>query len=611
MRLPKLKSDARLEFALALLRMSPPFAVLLVLLAALSIALGMGFTVASGVVVGSVPGALRSGLASAAGARLIGSLVALLALFWVMQAMEPLHDELIGALGRRMGGTLRGRAMRASLGPVGTRHLEDPALQNLVTRVRSAITGPYTADLAVLGLDNLLLKVFQSAASTALIWVYYRWWLALGLVLLLVAVRTRIRRQVLEAAEAMTYSAPSLRRAEYYLDLALVPTVAKETRVFGLAEWLVERFRTSWLGSMRSVWEERHRKTRSSAPWALAVVLASVLASLALVGRDAASGVIGLTALTVTLQSVATLVRYLFSINLPELWLDYGSAVVPAVRDLEAATREPAPLGTSTEGMPRGSIRFEDVYFRYPHGGTKVYRGLDLEIPAGRSVAIVGANGAGKTTLVKLLTRMYEPDRGRITVDGVDLGSLDPRGWRRQVAVIFQDFVRYELTARENVGFGAIERVSDERALGRAAERAGASELIRSLPRRWDTPLSRRYSDGVDLSGGQWQRVALARALFAVEAGARVLVLDEPTASLDVRAEAEMFERFLELTKGLTTVLISHRFSTVRRAELIYVFESGRVVESGGHEELLEANGLYARLFRLQAARFLEDVGDG
>ncbi|HWI62851.1 MAG TPA: ATP-binding cassette domain-containing protein, partial [Symbiobacteriaceae bacterium] len=195
---------------------------------------------------------------------------------------------------------------------------------------------------------------------------------------------------------------------------------------------------------------------------------------------------------------------------------------------------------------------------------------------------------------------------GRITVDGLAVPDLDPAAWHSRVAVLFQDFARYQLSVRDNIGFGAPHLAGDLDRLRAAAEKAGALDLIESLPHGWDTVLSREYSGGTDLSGGQWQRIALARALFAVEAGARVLILDEPTAALDVRAEAELYDRFLELTAGLTTILISHRFSTVRRADRIVVLADGGVVEDGTHSELLALGGRYAEMFTLQAARFSE-----
>jgi ATP-binding cassette, subfamily B, bacterial len=222
---------------------------------------------------------------------------------------------------------------------------------------------------------------------------------------------------------------------------------------------------------------------------------------------------------------------------------------------------------------------------------------LDLELPAGTSTAIVGLNGAGKTTLVKLLSGIYEPTAGRITLDGADLNEFS---WQNGLAVIHQDFVRLELDAAANIGLGS----DDFEAMERAVERAGATDVIAALPNGLFTPLSSRYEGGADLSGGQWQRIALARALFAVERGASVLVLDEPTAQLDVRAEVAFYDRFLELTRGLTTVVISHRFSTVRRADRIVVLDGGRITEQGTHDELAAAGGQYAVLFDLQARRF-------
>ncbi|GHJ41646.1 ABC transporter ATP-binding protein [Streptomyces sp. TS71-3] len=261
------------------------------------------------------------------------------------------------------------------------------------------------------------------------------------------------------------------------------------------------------------------------------------------------------------------------------------------------------PPARDTAGLPRQGIRFESVGFRYPGGGHDVLAGLDLELPAGSSLALVGVNGAGKTTLVTLLARLREPTAGRITVDGTDLASLDPADWQRQLAVVFQDFTRYPFTAAENVSL-ALHEPPDRQALERAAERAGAAELVAALPHGWETVLSPHYTDGTDLSGGQWQRLALTRALYAVERGARVLVLDEPTAQLDVRAEAAFYDRFLEITGGTTAIVISHRFSTVRRADRIAVLDGGLITELGSHEELLDRGGQYAELFRAQAARF-------
>jgi ATP-binding cassette subfamily B protein len=279
---------------------------------------------------------------------------------------------------------------------------------------------------------------------------------------------------------------------------------------------------------------------------------------------------------------------------------------IDRIEEVEAAEVANVRAGgtADTSRLPRRSIRFEGVCFAYPGTATQVFDGLDLEIEAGRSLAIVGENGAGKTTLVKLLCRLYDPDAGRITVDGVDLRDLDAASWHRRVAAVFQDYVEFELSAYDNIAYGALGHRDDADSVRAAAELAGAIDVIDRLPDGWTTPLSREFSDGSQLSGGEWQRLALARALFAVRSGAGVLVLDEPTAALDVRGEAEVYERFLDLTRWTTTLVISHRFSTVRRADRIVVVDAGRVVEDGSHGDLVAARGRYASMYWLQANRF-------
>jgi ATP-binding cassette subfamily B protein len=256
--------------------------------------------------------------------------------------------------------------------------------------------------------------------------------------------------------------------------------------------------------------------------------------------------------------------------------------------------------------MPRQALRFADVCFSYPGSGRQVLDRLTLDVPAGRSLAVVGLNGAGKTTLVKLLAGLYQPASGVILADGTDLRDFDRRAWQRNVAAIYQDFERYQLPAAENIAFGdaALPHKRDD--IRWAAARAGILDVLDALPRGLDTPLAAGYDDGTDLSGGQWQRVALARAFYALRAGARVLVLDEPTASLDVRSEAAFLDQFIELTRGVTTIVISHRFTTVRHADRIVVLDGGRITEQGTHEELAAGGGRYAELFRLQAERFAD-----
>jgi ABC-type multidrug transport system fused ATPase/permease subunit len=277
--------------------------------------------------------------------------------------------------------------------------------------------------------------------------------------------------------------------------------------------------------------------------------------------------------------------------------LDGSAAPVAAVLRLESAMEPAGALvrGTrSAHGMPARDVRFRDLTFAYP-GGAPVLEGLDLAIPAGSSLAIVGQNGAGKTTLAKLLCRLYDPQSGAIEVDGVDLRELDLDAWRTRVAAVFQDFIRFELPLRDNVA----PRGAPDEAVLAALRDAGGADLA-----DLDTVLARGYDGGTDLSGGQWQRVALARALCGVTLGAGVVLLDEPTAQLDVRGEAEIFDRILAATRDCTTILISHRFSTVRHADLICVLEHGKVVELGTHAELMARRGRYFTMFDLQAQRF-------
>jgi ABC-type multidrug transport system fused ATPase/permease subunit len=237
------------------------------------------------------------------------------------------------------------------------------------------------------------------------------------------------------------------------------------------------------------------------------------------------------------------------------------------------------------------------VSFRY-RGGSPVLAGVSLAVPAGSSLAIVGQNGAGKTTLAKLLCRLYDPTGGVIEADGIDLRELDLASWRSRLTTVFQDYIRYELSLRDNVAPTGASDADVEWAL----RQAGAADLAASA-----TVLSKSYADGTELSGGQWQRVALARAMCAVRQGAGLVILDEPTAQLDVRGEAEIFRRLLDATKGVTTIVVSHRFSTVRHADKICVLEGGRVIEFGKHDELMARGGRYATMFSLQAARFADD----
>lgn len=578
-------------------------AVLLGVLLALTTLLGIGFILSAGALVGAIPSVVSNGLDSTAGARALRYLGLAVGFFVLQQALLPLRAALAERLGRRVDGALRRRVMRATLAPVGISHLEDPRMLDRVASAQAVGLGHVRPGDAVGGVvDNFSqhLRILGAAVLVA----GFEPMIAVALVSTSWYTRSRLLSESSKRISLVRGQAHELRRSHYYRDLLLTPESAKETRLFGLAPWVVDRFKALATGTLERVWAERTTGRVRPLLWFLPSVFV-IFASFFILGRDVAAGRVTLEQLAVA--GPAILAAGAWFVGDSDLLVQYGgSAIAPALElERELATRpQPSPSGRAAVGLPREEVRFEGVLFRYPKTERVVFEELDLRIEAGRSLAIVGRNGAGKTTLVKLLCGLYEPVGGRIIVDGAPLAGIDIDEWRGQIAVIFQDFIHYDLTVRDNLAVAAPELAADTARLERAAERAGALDIVRSLPRGWDTVVAREYSGGVELSGGQWQRIALARALVAVEAGAKVLILDEPTASLDPRAEAELFDRFIDITHGLTTILISHRFGTVRHADRICVLDDGRVVEDGTHERLLAETGLYAEMFKLQAARF-------
>jgi ATP-binding cassette, subfamily B, bacterial len=546
------------------------------------------------IAMGAVVGAVQAGDDLAVPLAFVG------VVFVLGQVLTPLHQAIGANLGDRLSAWLYDRLTEACVEPPGMAHLEDPELAGDLTMARDfdmGMSGPpmsISMDFIASGLVELL-----GGVSSAVVLAAYAWWAPLVLGGAWASTHWLLRESAVWKDRNTDDVRQAQRDADYAYRLAVDPPAAKELRLFGLVGWTIERF----VARRRHLYELQHRATRlreRPLVWCVALVTVANVAVFWSLADAAAGGRLGLDQVVVFAQvAVGTSMIAFGGLN----WaLDGASAPVAAVLRLREAMAPRGALRPGTRpaaGMPASEISFRDLTFAYETGDRPVLDGFDLSIPAGSSLAIVGQNGAGKTTLAKLLCRLHDPQGGAVTVDGVDLRQLDLDEWRRRVTAVFQDFIRFELTLRENV---APAGAPDEDVLA-ALEQAGAHDLA-----DLDTVLSRGYEGGTELSGGQWQRVALARALCAVRTGAGVVLLDEPTAQLDVRGEAEIFERILAATRECTTILISHRFSTVRHADRICVLEHGRVVELGSHDELMELGGRYRTMFDLQASRF---DGDG
>jgi ATP-binding cassette, subfamily B, bacterial len=559
--------------------------------------------VAGGYLVGTIPDAIRLGIDSSAGHRLLLFLALTAAVFVVSQSIWVARHGLTLIVGRRVDGVLRERLIAAALRGPGLGELESGRVRDLLAR--ASPNNPYTLGDAAGGLLALI-PPYLSAFGAAILISRFSWPVAVVFVAVVLPVRFRFRSGTVRLWNAKAAGTGSAREAAYFVDLGLGAAAAKELRLFGLSDWLLGRFRVAAVAAERGVWEARRRVLERELAGTYVLGALGGGGAYLLMGHEALAGQITLTQLVIVMQASGLLLSLGGFLVESDYQLENGTAALSALREIEAEVQRGLPRVGRRDpaGLPTREIRFERVSFRYPGGDREVLTDCELTLRAGESVAIVGLNGAGKTTLVKLLARLYEPAAGSILVDGVDLRELDADAWQQRIGIIFQDFIRYELPARDNIGLRARGERGSEQAVRLAAEHAGVLAALERLPQGLETVLSRRYQDGADLSGGQWQRVALARALFAVQTGAGVLVLDEPTANLDVRAEVALFDRFVELTEGVTTVLVSHRFSTVRKARRICVLEHGRIVEDGSHEELLARGGRYAEMFTLQAAHF-------
>ena len=516
--------------------------------------------------------------------------------FVLLQILAPIHQVISANLGDRTAAWLYDRLTEACVHPPGLGHLEDPKLSADLTVARDfdlAMTGPplsISMDFIATG----LVEMIGGLASIAVL-ATYTWWAPLLLGGAWLATHYLLRESGVWRDRNTDEVRSAQRDADYAYRIAVDSPASKELRLFGLAEWVIDRFVSRRTRLHQLQYEATRLRERPVTLSLLMVVVANVIVFWSL-GRDVLNGQLDLGRVVMFAQVAIGASMIAFGgLN----WaLDGSSAPVAAVLRLEAAM---APIGALEKGdrdagrRPAREIRFRNLTFAYPGGGAPVLENFDLTIPAGSSLAIVGQNGAGKTTLAKLLCRFYDPQSGAIEVDGLDIRQFEIDSWRARVTAVFQDFTRYELPLRDNVAPAG----APDNEIHAALEAAGATKLA-----RLDTVLSRGYAGGTDLSGGQWQRVALARALCAVQRGAGVVILDEPTAQLDVRGEAEIFNRILGATRQVTTILISHRFSTVRQADRICVVEHGRVIELGTHEELMARNGRYRTMFDLQAQRF-------
>ena len=616
-------SAARWEIA----RLVPSAGPVLVLWSALvNLTLGIlpvVFVLATSVVLGRVPAAVRGGLHSASWHSLVAVFAIAAAAFVAQQFVAPFAASLGELVARRIDGQIYDELMTASLRSPSIGPLED---QGVLDELRSAANALefvlQSPGQACAGLLALIARYTQLAGYAVAIGVAYSWLAAAGLVVAVLLFRYGQRGGLRKYAEVRFALAGRERKTDYLRQLAIQPPAGKEIRIFGLDGWLRGILRGAALAVLGPVWAERRRVYLWPFVWFGLWGLAVAAVTFAMIGETAAHG-LTLTKFLLVMQASLGALRLSEYYPEADLATAIGMNAQKAVRQFSERIssltgQEPARLpspqtpairdaGRPVVPDPVLDIRFDHVTFRYPGQQRAIFDDMDLTIPAGRCTAIVGLNGAGKTTIVKLLARLYEPTVGAVRADEIDIRSYPIDEWRAKIAVIFQDFARYDASAADNIAFGAVSHRDDRQGIRSAAEAVGMAEILDGLPGGLETPLARHMTDGVELSGGQWQRIALARALFAQHHGSPIIVLDEPTANMDVRAEASFFDEFAELSRGATTLLISHRFSTVRRADKIVVLQGGRVAEQGSHEDLMIADGRYAELFRLQADRFVEE----
>ena len=501
-------------------------------------------------------------------------------------------------LGARLGLDINALILEKAL-TLELRHFEDAEFYDRLTRARREAS---SRPLSVVTETFQLLQNAITLAGYAALLFRFSGLAVLGLLAAAVPATIVEMKFSSTAFRMRNWRSPEARRLNYLEYVLANDDHAKEVKLFGLGPVLLDRFKA--LGE--TFYDEDRRLAIRRAAWAYGLSLlgtAAFYGAYAYMAMDAARGRLTLGNMVLYIaafrqgqqafQSILGAVGGMYEDNLYMSNLFQYLAIEP----------DPQLPALDAPAVPEQGIRFEGVGFRYPGKETWALRGIDIFIPAGQSLALVGHNGAGKTTFIKLLTRLYEPTEGRILLDGRDLRVWDPEALRRRIGVVFQDFNQYQLKLRENVGLGSVDHRDDEARVLRAIDRGGAEQVVANVAGGLDAQLGRWFKDGAELSGGQWQKVALARAFMREEAD--ILVLDEPTAALDAEAEHAVFERFQALAEGRTTILISHRFPTVRMADRILVIEGGQVLEEGGHAELVARGGRYAELFALQAKGYL------
>ena len=558
--------------------------------------------------IGTIRAAIEGGSGSVAASQARGALIAIGVAIAASQVVKPIKSAFQYGVGRAYQAMLARRVMEGVTAVPGIAHFEDPGFRDKI-EVHEWMEWAPTHNMFQLA---TVVQQAVSAVSMTVVVSQFAGWAAGLLVGTSIPAGWAAFNRVRHAGLALWQDTPDIRRANYYRTLAVELAPAKEIRVFGLKDWTIGRQDHHWLAGFTETWRRRRQAT-VLVTWlhilqlaGLGIVYWAVLSrALGDVGTpDARAGLFVAASLGAT-----GVVQSTTAVFAGAAWIRRMNYMLPYVlRLFDIAERDPRMEVTGTRaahGLEPNGIRFEGVRFRYPGTERWILDGLDLVIEPGSSLALVGENGAGKTTLIKLLCRFYDPTEGRITLDGIDIREFDLAEYRRRIACIFQDFTRYELPARDNIGFGAVEHRHEDELLREAARRVGVLTEIERFPDGWETPLAREFA-GVDLSGGQWQRIALARAIMAqLGHDSDLLILDEPTASLDVRLEHELYEHFAELAQDRTTILVSHRFSTVRMAGRIVFMEDGRVVEDGSHEELVARGERYAELYRLQAEHYM------